>query len=70
MARRYRGNMKGERYLGNRNKKEVHDLDNEKTNCQIDEIINAGNDVPFNSLPAAHNAGYDNCHWCIGGSTR
>lgn len=70
MARRHRGNMNGERYLGNRNKKEVHDLDNEKTNCQIDEVINAGHDVPFNTHTAARNAGYDNCYWCIGGSTR
>lgn len=73
MARRYRGNMNGERYLGNTNKDEVHDLDNEKTGpseCQIDEIINAGHDKPFNSLEAAHGAGFDNCHYCLGGSTR
>lgn len=32
MARRYTGNMNGERYLANKSasKKEVHDLDNEK----------------------------------------
>jgi hypothetical protein len=44
MARRYTGRMSGERYLGNVNKMEVHDLDNEKTGanqCQIDEIIRA-----------------------------
>ena len=73
MARRYSGHMNGEQYLGNKNKMEVHDLDNEKTSpnqCQIDEIIRAGNDVPFNSLAAAHNAGYDNCAWCIGDSKR
>lgn len=73
MARRYTGNMNGEQYLGNTNKKEVHDLDNEKTGaneCQIDEIIRAGNDTPFTSLAAAHAAGYDNCAWCLGGSTR
>lgn len=68
--RRHRGHMNGERYLGNTNEKEVHDLDNEKTNCQIDEIIRAGHDTPFTSLSAAHNQGYDNCHWCLGGSTR
>lgn len=68
--RRWRGNMRGEQYCGNQNKMEVHDLDNEQTNCQIDEIIRAGNDRPFNSLTAAHNAGYDNCHWCLGGSRR
>lgn len=73
MARRYKGNMKGEQYLGNKSKKEVHDLDNEKTGanqCQIDEIIAAGNDVPFTSASAAKAAGYDNCNYCIGGLTR
>ena len=73
MARRYRGNMRGERYCGNTKKLEVHDLDNEKTGanqCQIDEIINAGHDKPFDSLDAARRAGYDNCQYCLGGSTR
>ncbi len=70
MARRHKGNMNGERYCGNTDKKEVHDLDNEKTNCQIDEIIRAGHDKPFTTLPAAHSAGYDNCYYCLGGSTR
>ncbi len=73
MARRYTGNMNGERYLGNTSKKEVHDLDNEKTGanqCQIDEIIRAGNDKPFSSLSAANSAGHDNCAHCLGGSTR
>lgn len=68
--RRHEGNMNGERYCGNTNKMEVHDLDNEKTNCQIDEIIRAGHDRPFTALSAAHVAGYDNCHWCLGGSRR
>lgn len=73
MARRWKGNMNGERYLGNINKMEVHDLDNEDTagnGCQIDEIIRAGNDRPYNSLTSAHNAGYDNCAKCLKGSTR
>lgn len=70
MARRYTSNMNGERYLGNTNTTEVHDLDNEKTSCQIDEIIDAGHDRPFNTLDEAHNSGYDNCYWCIGNSTR
>ncbi|MFH1499722.1 MAG: hypothetical protein ABII82_18070 [Verrucomicrobiota bacterium] len=70
MARRYTGNMNGERYLGNTNTKEVHDLDNEQTQCQIDEIIAAGNDKPFDYLSTAQSAGYDNCHYCLGGSTR
>lgn len=72
MTRRHRGNMSGERYLANtsRSKLEVHDLDNEKTICQIDEIIRAGNDKPYNSRESANRDGYDNCAYCIGGSTR
>ena len=75
MARRYKGNMNGERYLANTStsKKEVHDLDHEKTGkneCQIDEIISAGNDKPYNSQTAANDAGYDNCAYCIGNSKR
>ena len=72
MARRYRGNMSGEQYLANTSpsKLEVHDLDQEKTNCQIVEIIRAGHDKPYTSLPAARAAGYDNCAYCLGSSTR
>ena len=72
MARRHSGNMNGERYLANKSpsKREVHDLDNEGANCQINEIIGAGNDKPYNSLSDAKRDGYDNCAWCIGGSTR
>jgi hypothetical protein len=73
MARRWTGHMNGERYLGNVGKMEVHDLDNEKTGanqCQIDEIIRAGNDRPFTSLQAAHAAGHDDCAYCLGGSRR
>ena len=75
MARRYTGHMRGERYLANTSpsKREVHDLDNEKTGayqCQIDEIIRAGNDKPYNTQKAANDDGYDNCAYCIGGSKR
>ena len=63
------------RYLGNKNTKEVHDLDNEDTSpsgCQIDEIIRAGHAVWFNpdTLEEAHRQGYDNCAKCLGGSRR
>ena len=73
MARRWKGNMNGERYCGNSNTTEVHDLDNEDTasnGCQIDEIIAAGHDKPFDTLAAAHSAGYDDCAKCLSGSTR
>lgn len=73
MARRHSGNMNGERYLGNTNSKEVHDLDNEDTDangCQINEIIAAGNDKPYESLSSAYSDGYDDCAKCLSGSTR
>lgn len=60
--------MNGEQYLGNKANKEVHDLDNEKTGknqCQIDEIIEAKNDIPYTSLTTAHNDGYDDCAHCL-----
>ncbi|MFC1451925.1 hypothetical protein ACFLSJ_01110 [Verrucomicrobiota bacterium] len=59
-------------YLGNKSKKEVHDLKNEQRNCQIDEILRAGNAMGFSpdTLTEAHSCGYDNCAYCIGGSTR
>jgi len=60
----------GKKYLANTNTKEVHDLDNEQTNCQINEIIAAHHDIYYDTLQEAQNAGYDNGHWCIGGSTR
>jgi len=68
--RRWSGHMNGEQYLANVNTKEVHDLDNEKTVCQIDEIIRAGHDRPYTSLSSAHSAGYDNCAYCLGSSKR
>lgn len=65
----------GHRFVGNTNKKEVHNLDNEKTGpneCQIDEIIAAGHARIFSpdTLKQAHSEGYDNCAHCIGGSIR
>jgi len=62
----------GKSYLGNINSTEVHDLRNETANCQISEIIRAGNAVTFNpdSLTQAHAEGYDNGHYCIGDSKR
>jgi hypothetical protein len=64
--------MNGERYLANTSpsKREVHDLDAEKTQCQIDEIIRAGHDKPYNSLEAAHVDGYDDCAYCLPKSKR
>ena len=62
----------GKRFLGNKNTKEVHDLNNEQKQCQIDEIFRAGHAVRFipDTLVEAKKCGYDNGHYCIGGSTR
>jgi len=60
------------RYLGNANTLEAHDLHSEKAGCQIDEIIAARHAVVFSpdTLAQAHTERYDNCAHCIGGSTR
>lgn len=68
--RRYGPPLNGAKYCGNTATKEVHDLDDETTQCQIDEIIKAGHAKPFQTLAAAHAEGYDNCHYCLRGSTR
>ena len=63
-----------ERFLGNSSssKMEVHDLKNEKPQCQINEIIAAGHAVVFSpdTLVQAKSEGYDNGAFCIGNSTR
>lgn len=64
MGRRYFGNN-GERYCGNTKSREVHDLDNERANCQIDEIIRAGHARPFATAGEAARAGYDKCSHCL-----
>lgn len=72
MARRRTGGLNGLRFLGNiSSKKEVHDLDNEKTGknqCQIDEIIAAGHAREYVSLALARAAGLDPCDKCLDGS--
>jgi hypothetical protein len=57
-------------YCGNKSKREVHDLNHEKSQCQIEKIIRAGNALPFQTLSTAHAQGYGNCAYCIGDSTR
>lgn len=67
MARRNQDPLNGVRYVGNDNFKVVHDLDNEKTNCMIDNFINEGHAIPFDNLEEAFNAGMIKCDHCIGG---
>jgi len=51
---------------------EVHDLNAVTPRCQIDRIREAGHVVTFapDSLEEAHSLGFDNCAYCLGGSTR
>ncbi|MFX0173459.1 MAG: hypothetical protein ACFE9L_16325 [Candidatus Hodarchaeota archaeon] len=56
------------RYLGNNNTMEIHDLEKQTTNCQIDEILEERK-VWFNTLEdvkaAIRNEGYNSCAWCM-----
>ena len=58
-------------YLGNTNTMEVHDLTNQTVNCQINEIkFEHRKYFSPDTLAQAHSQGFDNCAYCIGGSTR
>jgi len=56
-------------YLGNSSyaNMEVHDIWNEKSQCQIPEIRKAGHVVVFDpdTPEQTHKEGYDNCAYCI-----
>lgn len=58
-------------YLGNTNTMEVHNLFTQTDNCQINEI-KPEHKKYFNpdTLEQAHTEGFDNCYYCVGGSTR
>ncbi len=63
------------RFLGNRNKMEVHDQtkeDRSQGGCQIDEFLMSGHGVEFvpDTIEQAHSENYDNCAKCIGNSRR
>ena len=71
MARKYKGNMNGEKYVANTSpyKREVHDLDNESRSCQVDEIIRAHQDKPYTSLSRAIADEFGACTFCTQGTT-
>ncbi len=58
-------------YLGDNNKRKVHDLLNQKENCQIDEImiVHKRYFIP-DTFTQANSEGYDNCVWCIDASQK
>lgn len=62
--------FKVKRYLGNTNTLEVHDTYNEHDACHLDKIA-AEHRKWYDTLAEAKaDKRYDNCYWCIGGSTR
>lgn len=61
---------KKKRYLGNLNTSEVHDTQNEQASCQLDEITSDHQQWYDTLAEARADKPYDNCHWCIGNSTR
>jgi hypothetical protein len=62
--------VKVKRYLGNTNTLEVHDTQNENANCELDEIKPEHREWYDSLSEAKRDRSYDNCYWCIGGSTR
>lgn len=62
--------VKVKQFLGNTNTLEVHDTRNEQTSCQLDEI-KAEHRKWYDTLASAKaDRSYDNCAWCLTGSTR
>ena len=57
--------MAGEKYLGNKDKKEVHDLERETSECRIDEIMHADFEIAFRNIDDAHDQGYSDCPYCV-----
>ena len=53
-------------YLGDNNKRQVHDLENLKDGCEVDEIklVHRRYFIP-DSFKQANSEGYANCAWCI-----
>jgi hypothetical protein len=72
VARKYKGNMNGQKYVANTSpyRREVHDLDNENRNCLIDEIIRSGQDKPYSSLDEARHDEFGVCAFCSGNADR
>ncbi|MFW6120951.1 MAG: 3-hydroxyacyl-CoA dehydrogenase [Petrotogales bacterium] len=56
------------RYLANGDKKEIHDLENEQENCQIEEIKlehRESLDSLERALRYIREYGYNGCKWCL-----
>ncbi len=68
--RRYYAPYLGRRYLLNKRTNELHDLDNETANCQIDEIDTSNIEMFDTFLKAQifiafHTNPVNGCYWCM-----
>jgi len=66
--RRYRYPYNGKKYLANSNTSEIHDLDNEKDACQIDEIKHdhiTMLDTEEEVVDYIDSYGYNGCAHCL-----
>jgi hypothetical protein len=70
VARRYVDRMNGERYLADARHGLMHDLDNEKNSCRIDDVVVGGHARPYSRLADARRSRYRGCAWCVIGSMR
>lgn len=66
MTRRHSKPLYGKRYCGNKKTRQLHDLERESFDCQINTIIVAGLAVGFNTVEEAKKAGYLTEHFCMG----
>ena len=53
------------RFLVNLDTSIVHDIENEKRNCQIDELLDGDNAWGFDTLKEAYEDGFVPCKWCL-----
>jgi len=60
-----KGHTRTERYCGNYLTKRVHDLLNIQRDCYIKDVIDSGDDIPFENLDIANIAGYSYCEYCL-----
>ena len=66
MPRRQRPPLNGAPYCGNKLTGEVHNLDNEKPQCNIDHIVKSDAAVPYHSLLLAQIDNFNYCEHCFG----
>jgi hypothetical protein len=65
LARRLYAPFFAKRYAGESDRRVLHDLDNEKKECRIEEIDSRRNLSMFEWLSVAIDQGYIGCQFCM-----